>query len=107
VIDGESDTFPDARIQSGERLARELKQISDSFCFSERERVVITTNSCGESRHVKPPTLACPAAFYGRGIGESRDGVNDNDGPNATRSRPKRRPTSLKMGLKAEWRDLV
>ena len=56
---------------------------------------------------MKPPTLACPAAFYGRGIGESRDGVNDNDGPNAMRSRPKRRPTSLKMGLKAEWRDLV
>ena len=33
---------------------------------------------------MKPPTLACPAAFYGRGIGESRDGVNDNDGPDAT-----------------------
>ena len=57
---------------------------------------------------MKPPILACPAAFFnGRGIGESRDGVSENDGPNAMRSRPKRRPTSLKMGLKAEWRDLV
>jgi hypothetical protein len=50
-------TVSDARIQSRKRLDRELQEISDSFRFSERQRVVVAANFGVEAGHANTPIV--------------------------------------------------
>ena len=54
---GERRAVSDARIQGRKRPYRELQEISDSFRFSERQRVVVAANFGVEARHAKTPIV--------------------------------------------------
>src|SRR5579863_1384024 len=47
----------DARIQGRKQLDRKPQEIPDSFRFSERQRVVVTTNFGVEAGHTKTPLV--------------------------------------------------
>src|ERR1700683_2676671 len=67
---GERRAVSDARIQGRKRPDRELQEISDTFRFSERQRVVVAANLGVEARHLRAPILLIRnGADVGRGAG--------------------------------------
>src|ERR1700733_6392094 len=53
----ECQAFADARVQGREWLAGKAQEISDSFRFIERQRVVIAANFGVEAGHARTPIL--------------------------------------------------